>query len=241
MLGEMLQISAEATTTQILDALFVLVVLASDISNFVSTPSGGIDLISSYWQRLDELYSWCQRALSLCSITFGQGSGVCQVSLILSPFITSRKILTIRHSIQVYAGAIWASAVMLEFTLVEHLTAVVTQLVTKSSNTFGTLDTDQLTRFVELRNFAQSRTLGSVCSFLQINRVSVKPFSLLNGSIDILLFLQQLSKVSTLGIIHRIGCSISRVIDLAEAFSSASSNDLSLFPQASIDKCASLE
>ncbi|GAA5990882.1 hypothetical protein JCM5350_008258 [Sporobolomyces pararoseus] len=199
MLQEMLQISAEATTSQILDALFVLVVLASDISNSVSTPLGEIDSISTFWQRLDEIYSWCHGALSLCSITPGQGTGVCRV----------------------YAGAIWASSVMLEFTLVEHLTAIVTQLVTRSSNTFGMLDTNQLTRFVELRNFAQNRTLRSVCIFLRINR--------------------QLSKVSTLGIIHRIGCSISRVIDLAEAFSTASTGDLSLFPQGSIDKYASLE
>ncbi|GAA5949812.1 hypothetical protein JCM3765_007700 [Sporobolomyces pararoseus] len=207
MLQEMLQISAEATTSQILDALFVLVVLASDISNFVSTPSGGgVDSTSLFWQRLDEIYSWCQGALSLCSITPGQGTGVCQVGIshlflsYVGPFNNNFPRKGLRRR---------------DLGELSHARVHACRIPHRNRHSAR----HEVVEYV--RNARPGRTY-EICSTAKLRSESN--------------FAKRLQLSS-----DESSCSISRVIDFAEAFSGASSSDLSLFPQGSTDKYASLE
>ncbi|GAA5821173.1 hypothetical protein JCM10212_002575 [Sporobolomyces blumeae] len=193
-------LSPELTMAKILDVLFYFIVLARDVAKWTSSAkTGDATGLSMLSTRLDGLYDWSQGALILCSANEGVSSGLCRV----------------------YTSVIWASAVMLEFSLAEHLSSLVTRAASDASASFDLSSTERLSSLVASCQCARSRIVAVGTRLVD--------------------HMSRTGEIYALGILPGVGCSASRVIDLVKAILAAPASETTRFGNPPSVRLESLE
>ncbi|GAA5987845.1 hypothetical protein JCM10908_007240 [Rhodotorula pacifica] len=125
--------------------------------------------------------------------------------------------------IRVYTHVLWVAALALEMSIIQHLSEMITQAATSNARICGLQDTEHLSNLVTMCGHANQRLSRALCAFLRLPQE--QPHE---------------TPQHTLSVAPGVVCSVSRVLDLANAFVNAPASDQTLFPLGAWDKLASL-
>ncbi|GAA5987877.1 hypothetical protein JCM10908_007253 [Rhodotorula pacifica] len=195
------RVSAADSMDRMLQAIHIGVLVAHDTATYVSSQSVSVEEITSLWLRLDEMYNWSRHTL----------------------FAVHDPSLVGWNLTRIYTHVVWVTALVLEATLIQHLSEMITQSATSNTWTCGLQDTEHISGLITMCGHGNKRLSRGLCALLRLPQEQ-----------------PDLRRLHIFSMVPGVICSVSRVLDLANAFVTAPASDQTLFPLGASDKLASV-